>query len=131
MGDEMFARRSCASASVDPESALLVSVLRRSLTPAGTDERRLHHKNTRALWLAIKQSECEVTTNVMDKAKATRLTKAHECILQRMTSVISSSDDSDLSDGSHGSSPVDDTPPDAYAYTEWYNCTNDHPTMKR
>lgn len=55
-------------------------------------------------------------------AKAAWLAQEQDCIVRRMTDHISSSDDSDLTDGS---SSDDDASPSAYAYTKEYNCTGD------
>ena len=46
---------------MDLEDALLVSVLRRSLTMAKMDVRRLRRKNAKALWLAIELSKREAS----------------------------------------------------------------------
>ena len=55
----MSARYSRMSAPIDPEAALLVSVLCHSLTAAETDAWRLRHKNAKMLRLAIELSKRE------------------------------------------------------------------------
>lgn len=45
---------------------------------AKTDARWLRRKNTKALRVAIEQSELEATTEVAAKEKAPRMTKAQE-----------------------------------------------------
>lgn len=58
---------------MDPEDALLASVLRRFLTLAETNARRLHHRNAKALRLTIVQSERQATAEAAVQAKALRL----------------------------------------------------------
>jgi hypothetical protein len=60
------------SVPVDPEAALLASVLRCSLTMAETDVRRLHLKNVNALRLAIELSERVENKEAAAKEKAAR-----------------------------------------------------------
>ncbi|KAE8806225.1 Phosphorylated carbohydrates phosphatase [Hordeum vulgare] len=52
--------RNCGlPAEPDEDKRLLSWVYRRSLTTAKMDARRLHWKNSKAIWLAIKQSKHE------------------------------------------------------------------------
>ena len=62
------------SMHVDPEEQLLHDVLHRSLTME-MDARRLHHKNTKAFRLSIKESERLAKEKQEAATKATRLAK--------------------------------------------------------
>ncbi|KAE8806502.1 hypothetical protein D1007_17312 [Hordeum vulgare] len=77
----MSVLRSRASAPVDPKDAHLTSVLRRSLTTAETDVRRLLHKNAKALRLVMEVSEREVNKEEATKTKVARHAKEQECLL--------------------------------------------------
>ena len=81
-------------APLDAEDQLLATVLQCSLVTAGTDARRLHGKNAKALRLAIEQSEHKTTTEAEANAKAMRVAKAQERVVRRMTDISSSPNDS-------------------------------------
>ena len=65
-------------APIDPESALVASVLRRSLRMVEMDVWRLRHKNAKVLRLAIELSKREANTEAAAKAKVARHAKEQD-----------------------------------------------------
>ncbi|KAE8804207.1 Polygalacturonase ADPG1 [Hordeum vulgare] len=118
----MTACRSRASAPVEHEDVLLVSVLRRSFTPAKTDTHRLRCRNAKALRLAIELSEREANKEAGAKMKAARHAKEQDRLLRTLSGMRCSSD---LTDGSTSSSD-DDGPPHVDVYTEEGHNHDDH-----
>ncbi|KAE8775554.1 hypothetical protein D1007_51945 [Hordeum vulgare] len=112
--------RSTSSTLVDPEEALLVGVLCRSLTRTEMDARRLRHKNAEAVQLAIQLSEREATKEAATNAKATHHAKEQDHLLRRLSGMRCSSNeaDNDVSITSGSDDDDDDASPHADAYTE-------------
>jgi hypothetical protein len=110
-GNALARRSAIAHASVDPEDTLIASVVRRSLTTAESDAKRLWWKNVKAVRLAIELSEREAST----KAEARRHFEEQERLLRRLAGV-----QMDLLDDDGGKSSFDDNnddPPAVEDYT--------------
>lgn len=106
-------RRRGLPAEPDEDERLLAWVYRRSLTTAETDARRLRRKNTKALRLAIEQSEREAKEKATEAARLAKLKRQQDQAVRRLKGLIilsSCDDDGATSDDS------DDPPPAADAY---------------
>lgn len=88
--------------------------MRRSLTSAETDARRLQHKNVMALWLGIEVSKRLARENEIAKTRAEHHTKEWDRAIHRLSGYISST--SDIS--TTGTKNDDEDPPSADAYTQ-------------
>ena len=111
---------------VDPEVALLASVIRRSLTTAETDARRLRRKNANTLRLAIELSKREATKEAVAKAKAARHAKEQD----QIGSTFNSDDEHEVQLQIRSEKRLHlqlgrRAPPHTDAYTkEWHNRAN-------
>ena len=84
------------------DGRLLAWVYRHTLMTTETDARRLQRKNTKALRLAIEQSEREAKEAATEKARVARLKREQDRAVRRMKGLIVLSD-SDSDDGDNRS----------------------------
>ncbi|KAE8797919.1 Phosphorylated carbohydrates phosphatase [Hordeum vulgare] len=76
--EQCVRRRHAIEAEPDKDAQLLEWVYRRSLTTAETDARRLRRKNTKALRIAIEQSEREAAVATTEAARLAKLKRQRD-----------------------------------------------------